>query len=73
MIQTHKEHLKPSELGIIVSFSLLMLCGLTADKAGFVEAPAVALDLLGMVNRLLTGRTLGSSSPVWHLQLWHRL
>lgn len=50
-----------------------MFCGRTADEAGFVEAPAVALDLLSMINRLLTGRTLGSSSPIWHLQLWHRL
>lgn len=32
-----------------------------------MEAPAVTLDLLGVVHRLLTGRTLGSSPPVWHL------
>lgn len=32
-----------------------------------MEAPAVALDLLGVVHRLLTGRTFGSSPPVRHL------
>lgn len=32
-----------------------------------MEAPAVTLDLLGVVHRLLTGRTFGSSPPVWHL------
>lgn len=40
---------------------------LTADEAGLVETPAVTLDLLGVVHRLLTGCTLGASSPVWHL------
>lgn len=32
-----------------------------------MEAPAVTLDLLGVVHRLLAGRTFGSSPPVWHL------
>lgn len=40
---------------------------LTADEAGLVEAPAVALDLLGVVHRLLTGRTFGSAPQVQHL------
>lgn len=40
---------------------------LTADEAGLVEAPAVTLDLLGVVHRLLAGRTFGSSPPVRHL------
>lgn len=32
-----------------------------------MEAPAVTLDLLGVVHRLLTGRTFGSAPPVRHL------
>lgn len=32
-----------------------------------MEAPAVALDLLGVVHRLLAGRALGSAPPVRHL------
>lgn len=40
---------------------------LTADEAGLMEAPPIALDLLCVVHRLLTGCTLGSSTPVWHL------
>jgi hypothetical protein len=39
---------------------------LTADEAGLMEAPSVALDLLCVVRSLLTGRALGSSTPVWH-------
>ena len=39
---------------------------LTADEAGLMEAASVALDLLCVVRRLLTGSALGSSAPVWH-------
>lgn len=47
--------------------SELMEPVLTADEAGLMEAPPIALDLLCVVHRLLTGCTLGSSTPVWHL------
>lgn len=41
---------------------------LTADEAGLVETPAVTLDLLCVVHRLLTRRTLCSSPPGRHLR-----
>lgn len=41
---------------------------LTADEAGLVETPAVTLDLLCVVHRLLTRRTLRSSTPRRHLR-----
>lgn len=41
---------------------------LTADEAGLVEAPAVTLDLLSVVHRLLARCALRSSSPVRHLK-----
>lgn len=39
---------------------------LTAEEAAAVEAPAVALHLLGVVHRPAAGAALVASSPVGH-------
>jgi hypothetical protein len=39
---------------------------LTTQEAGFMEAVALALDLLSKVDRLLAYPTFLASSPVWH-------
>lgn len=40
--------------------------GLTAEEAAFVETLAVALHLLGVIDRPAARRALVASSPVWH-------